>query len=221
MIAKRLISVITLSSIVLTSNLILSGCAAPIVLGASAVTAAFAATDRRSVGTQIEDKNIQLRAASELAKQLGEGAQVNVTVYNRKVLLTGEAPNEFTRNRAEGAVSNILNVTSVVNDIKIAGASSVTSRSNDSLITGKVKTALINSQDVSAQTFKVVTEAGSVYLMGIATEREASRAASIAAGVSGVQRVVKVIEIISEAALANMAKTGSVKTPEPSRGPSQ
>lgn len=217
MIAKRLITVLTLSGLLIGSASALSGCATAFI-GATAITAAVAAVDRRTIGTQIEDKTIQLRAASELAEQLGEGAHVNVTVFNRKILLTGEAPNKFTKNRAEGAVSNILNVKSVVNDIKIAGASSATSRSNDTLITGKVKTALLNAKNVPGNSLKVTTEAGSVYLMGIATQSEAARAAQVAAGVSGVQRVVKVVDIISESSLSNMAKSNSNVEPQPSRG---
>ncbi|MDX1668656.1 MAG: BON domain-containing protein [Limnobacter sp.] len=194
----------------------LTGC--PAVLGVTAVTAASSAADRRTVGIQVEDRNIQLKANSALNEKLGDGAHVNVTVYNRKILLTGQAPDEFTKNRAEGAVSNIENVRAVVNDIQVSGASSLTSRSNDALITGKVKASLIDAGDVSSSAFKVTTEAGAVYLMGLVTASEADRAAQLASGVSGVQRVVKVIDEISETQLSRIKsgnRSGEPREPGP------
>lgn len=211
---KSCVALLTLAGS-LSSVTLLTGC--PAVIGVTAVTAASSAADRRTVGIQVEDKNIQLKANSALKEKLGDGANVNVTVYNRQVLLTGQAPDEFTRNRAEGSVSNISNVSSIVNDIQVAGVSSLTSRSNDAFITGKVKAALIDSQQVSASAFKVTTEAGTVYLMGLVTSSEADLAARIAAGVSGVQRVVKVLDLISESELAKINESGrsSSEKPEP------
>lgn len=199
----------------LSSVTLLTGC--PAVIGVTAVTAASSAADRRTVGIQVEDRNIQLKANSALNEKLGDGVHVNVTVYNRQVLLTGQAPDEFNKNRAEGSVSNISNVRSIVNDIQIAGVSSLTSRSNDAFITGKVKAALLDAQDVSASSFKVTTEAGTVYLMGLVTATEADRAARIAAGVSGVQRVVKVVDLISESELTkiNESSKSSGENTEP------
>lgn len=193
----------------LSSVSLLSGC--PAVIGVTAVTAASSAVDRRTLGIQVEDRNIQIKAKSALNEKLGDGVHVNVTVYNRQVLLTGQAPDEFTKSRAEGSVSNVTNVRSIVNDIQVAGVSSLTSRSNDALITGKVKAALIDAQDISATAFKVTTEAGTVYLMGLVTPNEADRAARIAAGVGGVQRVVKVLDLISESELSRINETGRNK----------
>lgn len=184
---------------------LLSGC----FFGAAAAltTSTLAASDRRTVGTQVEDRTIQLKATNIISGDFGDTVHVNVTVYNRHMLLTGEAPDETTRRRVEGAVSNIANLHLVTNDIKIAGNSSLTSRTNDTLLTTKVKASLLDAQDVFGNAFKVTTEAGSVYLMGLVTEREADRAAQIAAGVSGVTRVVKVIDPISEAELKTMTAT--------------
>lgn len=203
---STLLSVAALSSVALATPL-LSGC--PAVIGVTAMTAASSAADRRTVGTQVEDRTIQLKAAAELSSKIGDAAHINVTVFNRMILLTGEAPDETTRNRAEGAVSNIVNLRSIVNDVQIAGKSSLTSRSNDALLTGKVKAALLDAQDVSASSFKVTTERGVVYLMGLVTEREVDRASTIASRVGGVQKVVKVVDLISETELANMHKTGA------------
>lgn len=184
---------------------LLSGC----FFGAAAAltTSTLAASDRRTVGTQVEDRTIQLKASNIISGDFGDTVHVNVTVYNRHMLLTGEAPDESTRRRVEGSVSNIANLHLVTNDIKIAGNSSLTSRTNDTLLTTKVKASLLDAQDVFGNAFKVTTEAGSVYLMGLVTEREADRAAQIAAGVSGVTRVVKVIDPISEAELKVMTAT--------------
>lgn len=184
---------------------LLSGC----FFGAAAAltTSTLAASDRRTVGTQVEDRTIQLKATNIISGDFGDTVHVNVTVYNRHMLLTGEAPDETTRRRVEGAVSNIPNLRLVTNDVKIAGNSSLTSRTNDTLLTTKVKASLLDAQDVFGNAFKVTTEAGSVYLMGLVTEREADRAAQIAAGVSGVTRVVKVIDPISEAELKTMTAT--------------
>lgn len=184
---------------------LLSGC----FFGAAAAltTSTLAASDRRTVGTQVEDRTIQLKATNIISGDFGDTVHVNVTVYNRHMLLTGEAPDENTRRRVEGSVSNIPNLRLVTNDVKIAGNSSLTSRTNDTLLTTKVKASLLDAQDVFGNAFKVTTEAGSVYLMGLVTEREADRAAQIAAGVSGVTRVVKVIDPISEAELKTMTAT--------------
>lgn len=205
-IRQAVLSAVALSTVALSTPL-LTGC--PAVIGVTAVTAATSAVDRRTVGTQVEDRTIQLKASSELMSKIGDAAHVNVTVYNRMILLTGEAPDETLRNKAEGAVSNITNLRSIVNDIQVAGKSSLTSRSNDALITGKVKAALLDAQDISASAFKVTTERGSVYLMGLVTEREVDRAARIASAVGGVQKVIKVVELISETELENMHKSGA------------
>ena len=123
------------------------------------------------------------------------------------VLVTGEVPSDADKTTVEQTVSKIENVRSTVNEVEVSGAPSFASRSNDAIITSKVKASFIDARDLFANTIKVVTERGTVYLMGIVTEREATRAADIARGVSGVHKVVKVFEIVSEAELASMSKT--------------
>jgi osmotically-inducible protein OsmY len=170
----------------------------------SAVIGAVATADRRTLGAQTEDKAIAVKAEIRVAQLVGDAGHVNVTSYNRKVLLTGEVRDEAMKAAVEREVKGIDNILSVSNELEIAGPSSYTSRSSDALITGKVKASLVDKKTVSAASFKVVTERGSVYLMGIVTPREGNIAAQVAQGVSGVQRVVKIFEYISEEDLKAM-----------------
>jgi osmotically-inducible protein OsmY len=177
----------------------LSGCA-PLVVG-SAVMGGMVATDRRTSGAQLDDEGIELRSANRLREALGERGHVNVTSYNRQVLLTGEVPSEQDRQLVEKTVSGVDNVRSIINELGVLGNTSLTQRSSDALITGRVKASMVDAQDVFANAFKVVTERGAVYLMGRVTQREADRATELTRSVSGVQRVVRVLEIISDAEL--------------------
>ena len=174
----------------------LSACV-PLVMGGAAV-GTLVAVDRRTSGTQLEDEGIEFRAANRLHGLYGDRAHVNVTSWNRQVLLTGEVPTQEDRQKAEQTLREVENVRSVVNDLVVAPPSSLSQRSNDTLITGKVKASFVDAKDLVSAAFKVVTERGVVYLMGRVTQREATRATEIARGVSGVTKVVRVFEIISE-----------------------
>ena len=174
----------------------LAGCA-PLIVGAAAVGTGLMVTDRRSSGAQIDDESIELRAASRLSDQFGDKAHINVTSYNRQVLLTGEAPTEQIKQQAEQVVSRVDNVRAIVNDIAVRAPTSLPARSNDVLITGKVRASFVDASDLQANAFKVVTERGNVYLMGRVTLREAERGTSIARQIPGVQRVVRVFEVMS------------------------
>lgn len=180
----------------------LSACA-PLMLG-SAVGGAMVATDRRTSGAQLEDQGIELRASNRLRDQLGERGNVSVTSYNRQVLLTGEVPTEADKAAVEKTVAGVDNVRGTVNELAVLGASSLTQRSSDTLITGRVKAAMVDARDLSANAVKVVTTRGAVYLMGRVTQREADRATELTRNTPGVQRVVRVLEIISEEELARM-----------------
>ncbi len=191
----------TLAAAVLATTL--TGCA-PLVLGGAAV-GTLVAVDRRTSGSQIEDETIELRAGSRLGEVLGSRAHINVTSYNRQVLLTGEVPDEAAKQLAEQTVAKVDNVRSVVNELGVMSASTLTQRGTDAFITGKVKASLVDAKDLTATAFKVVTERGAVYLMGRVTQRESERATAIVRGISGVNRVVRVFEIISEEELARIA----------------
>lgn len=180
----------------------LSACA-PIVMG-GAVMGSMMATDRRTTGAQVEDEGIELRAASRIRDNLGERVHVNVTSYNRQVLLTGEVPSAQDKQLAEQVVSKVENVRAIVNELAILGNTSLTQRSSDALVTGRVKANLVDARDLFANAFKVVTERGTTYLMGRVTQREANRATDLARSTGGVQKVVRLLEIISEEELANL-----------------
>lgn len=162
------------------------------------------ATDRRTAGTQLEDEGIELRSASRIRDNLGERVHINVNSFNRRVLLTGEVPNEQDKQLVEQVVTRVDNVQWVVNELAVLGNATLTQRTSDSLVTGKVKAGLVDANDLSANAFKVTTERGATYLMGRVTQREANRATEIARSISGVQKVVKVFEIISEDDLRNL-----------------
>ncbi|WP_420223844.1 BON domain-containing protein [Pigmentiphaga litoralis] len=187
-----------------TGALAVGGCI-PIIMG-GAVMGTFAATDRRTMGNQVEDQSIELKSSNRISGRYGDKGHVVINAYNRKVLLTGEVPNDAAKADAELQASTIENVRSVVNELQVGPPSSLTTRSNDTLITGKVKASLIDAKDLFANAFLINTQRGTVYLMGRVTEREGKRAASIAAGVSGVTKVVKVFDYITEAELADLSK---------------
>jgi len=197
--AQRLITLLALSA---TLGGTLTACV-PMVMG-GAVMGGLVATDRRTSGAQLEDEGIELRAASRIRDNLGERVHVNVTSYNRRVLITGEVPSEQDRQLVEQVVSRVDNVQWVVNELAVLGKSTLTQRANDTLVDGKVKAGFVDAKDLFANSFKVVTERGTVYLMGRVTQREADRATEIARSTSGAQKVVRVFEIISEDELRNL-----------------
>jgi osmotically-inducible protein OsmY len=182
---------------------ILSGCV-PLVVGGAFAGGTLIATDRRTSGAQLEDEGIELRSASRLREALLERVHINITSYNRQVLLTGEVPSEADKARAQEIVSRVENVRSIVNELAVLGNSTLTSRSSDALVTGRVKASFVDAKDLYANAFKVVTERGNTYLMGRVSQREATRATEIARTTPGVQRVVRVLEIISEEELQRL-----------------
>ena len=172
----------------------LQGCF-PIVAG-GIVAGALAIDDRRTLATQAEDKTIFAKAETRVSERLGNKANVNIASFNRRVLLTGEVPDEQTRAEAERIVGGVENVATIVNELQIAGISSLTARTNDAIITSKVKGNFVDDRELQANAFKVVTEAGVVYLMGLVTRAEGDRAAAVAARTSGVKQVVKVFDYV-------------------------
>jgi osmotically-inducible protein OsmY len=190
----------TLVTAGLATTLALSACA-PLLVGGAALSGALMYSDRRTSGAQVEDQAIEFKAGPKIRGVLGERGHVNVTSYNRLVLITGEVPADADRATVEQAIATIENVRSTVNETAVLGAASLTARSNDTIISAKVKAALVDEGEIQATAIKVVTERAVVYLMGRVTEREAAKAAQVASGVSGVSKVVRVFEIITEAEL--------------------
>ena len=190
-------------ALVLGAAALLPACA-PVLVGGAAVSGALVATDRRTAGTQLEDANIEFKGAARIRDLVGERVHINVTSYNRQVLLTGEAADPRDRELVEKAVRSVEGVRLIVNEVALIGKSSLTARSNDAILTARVKAALLDAKDVHAQAFKVVTERATVHLMGRVTAREADRATQITRGIPGVQKVVRVFEMLTEAELANL-----------------
>jgi len=180
----------------------LSACA-PLVIG-GAMTTAMVAVDRRTSGAQLEDQGIELRAANRLRDAMGDRGNASVTSYNRQVLLTGEVATEQDKVLVEQTVAGVENVRSIVNELGVMGATSLTQRSADALVTGRIKATMIDARNVPAGAFKVVTTRGTVYLMGRVTQNEADRATTIARNTQGVQRVVRVLEVVAPEELARM-----------------
>lgn len=180
----------------------LNACA-PLMVAGFAGTA-MVASDRRTSGTQLEDETIELRGGARVRDALGDKAHVNITSFNRQVLLTGEVASERDRQTVYQLVEKLENVRSVVNELSITPLSTLSERSNDLLITAKVKGSLVDSRDLFANAFKVVTERGTVYLMGRVTQREATSATNVIRNVQGVNKVVRLFDIITEEELRNL-----------------
>jgi osmotically-inducible protein OsmY len=172
----------------------LAGCV-PVVAGGAAAGGLMAA-DRRTSGAYVEDQEIEIKGEKRISDKLGDKIHVNVTSFNRNVLITGEAIDEASKQTAEGIVKEIENVRSVTNELIIGGASSLSARSNDSYITSKVKARMLSENRFPANYVKVVTEDSTVFLMGMVTRKEAEDAVEIARGTEGVQKVVKVFEYV-------------------------
>jgi osmotically-inducible protein OsmY len=196
---KRLAEVVAVAA-ALAGSL---GACTPLVVGGAIVGGGMVAIDRRTAGTQVDDQTIEFKGAAR-ARDLAPAGHINVTSYNRLLLITGEVPSESDRKLIEEHITRIEGVRSVVNELAVMPNSSLGTRSSDSIISGKVKAAYVDAKDLQAHAIKVVTERGTVFLMGLVTEREAGRATEIARSVGGVQKVVRLFQVISEAELASM-----------------
>jgi osmotically-inducible protein OsmY len=173
----------------------LQGCFPLAAAGAGATVLAL--DDRRTMGAQTEDKEIDLRGESRVNARFGDRVHVNVTSYNRNVLITGEVPDAASRADIEKIARELPNVRGVFNEIQISGASSLVARGNDSFLTSKVKARFVdNGGKFSANAVKVVTEGSTVYLLGLVTRKEAEDAVEIARTTGGVQKVVRMFEYI-------------------------
>ena len=187
----------------------LTGCVGLMVGGA--VAGAVATADRRTLGAQTDDKSISLKAEMRMPALTGKYGHINANSFNRQVLLTGEVADAATKAAVEREVRAIDGVVAVANELEIAGPASYTSRSNDALITGKVKASLVDMKTISATSYKVITERGVVYLMGRVTQREGQVGSDVARGVSGVVKVVKVFEYITEDELRALSPNAKVE----------
>jgi osmotically-inducible protein OsmY len=185
------------SLIILGTVVLLQGCAAAVVAGtASAVTAA---NDRRTIGSQIDDNNIEIKASIAISEveRLEKSARVNAISVNGIVLLVGQVANQEMKNEAQITIEAIAGIRKIHNQLRIGSNIGITTQTHDSWLTSKVKAQLLAAKDISSNNIKVVTENAEVYLMGLVSQDEANRAVDIARNVSGVERVVKVFEYIN------------------------
>lgn len=191
---KHKIVTTCLSAVLLSMSL--SACA-PLMFG-GVIGGAMVASDRRTTGIQVEDEGIEQRAASAMRENFGTKEHINITSYNRQVLISGEVTSDLVRRQAEQLVGKVQNVRGVINELAVGPASSNSERASDVLLAAKVKAAMVDTEDVFANVYKVVAERGTIYLMGRVTQREAQRATDVVRGVSGVKRVVRVFEYLTE-----------------------
>ena len=174
------------------------GCA-PLVVGGAAVGGALVATDRRSVGIQVEDEAIERRINRALAEKFPrDRANISVASYNRRVLLTGEVANEQGKLEAQAIAEKSENVAGVLNELHVGSLSTLSNRNYDTALSAKVRAALLEAKGVPSATIKIVSERSVVYLMGRLTQAEGDAAARAASRVSGVRQVVKYFDYLSE-----------------------
>ena len=203
---KRFVIVISAAAIA-GSAMLLSGC---LPLAATGMVAgALAANDRRTLGAQTEDTTIEFKAGARLRDSIRFPGGISVTSYNRKVLLTGQVGNDEDRRLAEQIVARIDNVRSVENALIVAGQPALSASASDAAVSASVNTALIDNSETKGLAVKIVTESGVVYLMGIASRKEADRVSQVASRVRGGQKVGGVFEIVSEEELARIMKSQS------------
>jgi osmotically-inducible protein OsmY len=175
----------------------LAGCVPMFAIGTAAETGTYVSEDRRTSGMFVEDEGIELKSARRINQQFGNNVHINVTSFNRMVLLTGEAPNATIKADIEKLIMGVDNVRKIYNEIAIAGNTSLPSRSNDTLITSKVKSRFLAEGKFQINHVKIVTENKVVYLLGMVTRQEADSAAQIASATVGVVNVVKVFEYLN------------------------
>lgn len=197
--ASRRLFFTSLSLAALTA---LSGCA-PLIVGGTAATTAIVATDRRTTGEQVEDKAIEMKIGGEFRRIFAETQNLRLSShsYAGQVLLLGDVPTEQDKQKAGEAAAAVDKVTRVINQIRVGDVTPTSVRTNDAWLSSKVRTTLINTQDVPSRTINVTTERGIVYLQGRVTDAEGARAAIAASQVSGINKVVKLFDIVSPESL--------------------
>lgn len=206
-----------ITGLLLASSLVtLSGCFPLVATGFG--SGVLVAADRRSSGSYVEDEGIEWKVLNTANQKYGSQIHLNVTSYNRSVLLTGEVANEQIRQAIGNLASQTANVKTVHNELVVGPTSSLGNRSTDTFTTSKVKTRFVDGKaGFNANQVKVVTEGGTVFLLGLVTEREGQAATEIARTTAGVQRVVRLFEYITP----EQARQLDARPPEKDRSPSR
>ena len=185
----------------------LSACA-PLLVGGAFFGSIKVATDRRTAETQLVDEAIELRAFNRLRESLKDYGRVTVVSYGRRVLLLGEVPTAETKAVAERAVASVDNVQKVINELKVMPVVPLNQRSEDVVITSRIRSVILNSKDLVSNAFNITTNVSVVYVMGVVTQREADRVIDIARTSPGVKQVVNLLDLITDADLARIQPGG-------------
>ncbi|MGP7734504.1 division/outer membrane stress-associated lipid-binding lipoprotein [Oceanimonas smirnovii] len=185
--------------VILTSLTLLQGCAGLVAAGGA--TGANMITDRRTIGTQISDQTIEMRALHRLGEEqpMWDQSRFAAIATNGKVLLIGQTPSEEYRTRAEQIVADVPGVKEVFNEIRTGQPVSLSQQSKDTWLTSKVKSTLLAEKNLDGTKLKVVTENTEVFLIGLVTRKEADIAVQLSRNVAGVSRVVTAFEYIQPA----------------------
>ncbi len=201
------------------ASLALSGCA-PLVIGAVAAGTAIVATDRRSTGTQLDDKTIQVRVANDLQDALrGNDIHINVNSFERRVLLTGEVNTEAIKAQAGDIAARSKEVRMVNNELIVAKPSTFSERTDDNTLGARVRGAFVNTKEIAFNSIDIVTERRTIYLMGAVTQKEADVAAHVASRVPGVKQVVKLFDVASAEEINRGRAAPPPATPAPAAAP--
>jgi len=191
--SKRLLLTLSASALLAGG---LSACA-PMVVGTAAVTTAAVAFDRRTSGEQLDDQVIEFKIANEVRKLFPDtSVRINATAYAGEVLLTGDVPTQADRERAERELAKVEKVQRIVNRLRVGSITPLSTRSDDTWLTSKVRTNLINTTGVPSGSIVITTERGTVYLMGRVTREEAERTTRVAANINGVNQVVTLFDVV-------------------------
>jgi osmotically-inducible protein OsmY len=193
---------LTVGAALLASAVATSGCLPVAATGMAVGT--LAALDRRTVGAQTEDTEIELRGGARMPDAIKGSRGVSITSYNRRVLLTGQVPDATAKADAEAAMKQVPGVREVFNELETASRVTFSTTANDTAITARVKAGFVEQKVLSANAVKVVTENGVVYLMGLVTQREGPAYATVASRVPGVRRVITLFEYITDEELARI-----------------
>ena len=216
--ARTAVRPLMLAAALSAATLSLSACA-PLIVGGAAATTAVVVTDRRTSGVQLEDQNMAFKAQSQISQKLGDTARVNAMAYGGHLLLTGDVPTEEAKSQATAIAQGVENVKQVINQLTVGPIASFGVRSNDTWLTSKVKSTLLNTKYVPSGTIAVTTDHSVVYLMGKVTQAEGEYAANATADVGGVAKVVKLFETISREEAIRLSNSGSQSTTTETKAP--
>ncbi len=199
-----------LSTLAMSTALLVGGLSAcaPMLVGGAFFGTINVATDRRTAETQFVDEAIELRVLNRLITSTNNKGRVSAVSYGRQVLLLGEVPSAEDKVVAERVAASVDNVQRVISELRVMPNASASQRSQDALITKRIQTTLIGTKDLVSSAFKITTNQSTVYVLGVATQRETDRVIAITRTTPGVKQVVNMVNLISEETLKGLMPTG-------------